>query len=332
MKNKTFDVITFGNAIVDIINPTEYDFLKKNSLVPGSMNLVSQDEAKNLLLQCEPKEIISGGSAANTAVGIASFGGNPAFIGKVKNDKFGKIFADSLNSSGVTFKSLKSSEGPPTATSLISVTPDGERTMCTYLGACLELAEHDIDEKIIIDSKICYVEGYLWDPPEAKKALRKAINICKKNNILVAFTLSDSFCVNRFRGEFIELIKNDIDILFCNEDEIKALYNSKDINNSIINVIKYCKILVVTKGNKGSEIISKDNNYILPAIEVNKVIDKNGAGDAFAAGFLFGLSNDYEIKKCGHLGNIAATEMITHYGARPQKKFSELLIDYKIKL
>ncbi|PPR79732.1 MAG: 5-dehydro-2-deoxygluconokinase [Alphaproteobacteria bacterium MarineAlpha2_Bin1] len=332
MKNKTFDVVTIGNAIVDIINPTGFNFLQKNSLVPGSMNLVSQSESKNLLSQCEPKEIISGGSAANTAVGIASFGGKPVFIGKVKNDKYGNIFSKSLNNSGVMFKSIKSSEGPPTATSIISVTPDGERTMCTCLGACLDLIESDIDEKIIANTNICYLEGYLWDPPEAKKAFKKAISIAKKEDILVSFTLSDSFCVDRYRDEFIDLIKNDVDVLFCNEDEIKALYHSDSINNSINNIIKYCKILVITKGNKGSEIISKDKNFIIPAIQVNKVIDKNGAGDAFAAGFLFGLSNNFEINQCGELGNIAATEMITHYGARPQKKFSDLLSDYKIKL
>ncbi len=332
MKNKTYDVVTFGNAIVDIVNPTEFEFLKKNSLVPGSMNLVSQEESNHLLSQCKPKEIISGGSAANTAVGIASFGGKPAFIGKVKNDEYGHIFSKSLNSEGVIFNSIKSSEGSPTATSLISVTPDGERTMCTHLGACLDLDENDIDEEIITDTNICYLEGYLWDPPEAKKALRKAIYLAKANNILVSFTLSDSFCVDRYRDEFLELIKNDIDVLFCNEDEIKALYNSNNINNSIQNVIKYCKILVVTKGNKGSEVVSKNNNFIIPPIQVEKVIDKNGAGDAFAAGFLYGLSNDYELNFCGNLGNIAATEMITHYGARPEKKFSDLLKDYKIKI
>jgi len=326
MKNKTFDVITFGNAIVDIINPTEYDFLKKNSLVPGSMNLVSQDEAKNLLLQCEPKEIISGGSAANTAVGIASFGGNPAFIGKVKNDKFGKIFADSLNSSGVTFKSLKSSEGPPTATSLISVTPDGERTMCTYLGACLELAEHDIDEKIIIDSKICYVEGYLWDPPEAKKALRKAINICKKNNILVAFTLSDSFCVNRFRGEFIELIKNDIDILFCNEDEIKSLYEC-DLESAKYKVEEMGKETVITLGSNGSTVFRNNKWTNVEAYKPKTVIDTTGAGDLFAAGYLHGTCLNLNAENCSKIGSIVASEIISHVGPRPTQSLKSLIKD-----
>ena len=331
MKKKTYDVTTFGNAIVDIVNPTDFNFLKNNSLVPGSMNLVTADESKKLLSQSSPKEIISGGSAANTAVGIASFGGKPVFIGKVKNDDYGNLFSKSLHEAGVTFNTNKSSDGPPTATSIISVTPDGERTMCTHLGACLNLTEEDINEEIISDTKICYLEGYLWDPPGAIKAFRKVIKIAKENNTLVAFTLSDSFCVDRHRDEFLELIKNDIDVLFCNEDEIKALYKSDNINTSINNVIQNCEILVVTKGNKGSEVILKDEKFMISAIDVPKVIDKNGAGDAFAAGFLYGLSNDYKINKCGELGNIAATEIITHYGARPEKKFSNLLIDYKIK-
>ncbi|MAR79389.1 MAG: adenosine kinase [Rhodospirillaceae bacterium] len=331
MKKKTYDVTTFGNAIVDIVNPTDFNFLKNNSLVPGSMNLVTAEESKKLISQSQPKDIISGGSAANTAVGIASFGGKPAFVGKVKNDEYGNLFAKSLIESGVAFNTIKSPDGPPTATSIISVTPDGERTMCTHLGACLNLNEDDIDEEIISDSKVCYLEGYLWDPPEAKNAFKKVINIAKRNDIVVSFTLSDSFCVDRYRDEFLALIKNDIDILFCNEDEIKALYNSENLNNSIKNVIQYCKVLVVTKGSKGSEIISKNNKFIIPAIDVPKVIDKNGAGDAFAAGFLYGFSNEYKLNQCGELGNIAATEMITHYGARPEKKFSNLLIDYKIK-
>ena len=330
MKKKTYDVTTIGNAIVDIVNPTDFNFLKNNSLVPGSMNLVSEAESKKLLSQSNPKEIISGGSAANTAVGIASFGGKPVFIGKVKNDEYGNLFSKSLQDAGVTFNTNKSSDGPPTATSIISVTPDGERTMCTNLGACLNLTEEDINEETISDTKICYLEGYLWDPPGAIKAFKKVINIAKQNDTLVSFTLSDSFCVDRYRDEFLELIKNDIDILFCNEDEIKALYKSDNIHNSIKNVIENCEILVVTKGNKGSEVILKDEQFIISAIDVPKVIDKNGAGDAFAAGFLYGLSNDYKINKCGELGNIAATEMITHYGARPEKNFSNFLIDFKI--
>ncbi len=329
MKKKNYDVITFGNAIVDIVNPTDFNFLKNNSLVPGSMNLVTEEQSKKLLSQTNPKNIISGGSAANTAVGIASFGGKPAFIGKVKNDEYGNLFSNSLIEAGVTFNTCKSSDGPSTATSIISVTPDGERTMCTHLGACLNLSEEDINEEIISDCKICYLEGYLWDPPGAIKAFKKVISIAKNNDTLVSFTLSDSFCVDRYRDQFLELIKNDIDILFCNEDEIKALYKSDDLHKSIKNVIQNCDIVVVTKGNKGSEIISKDNQFIINAIDIPKVIDKNGAGDAFAAGFLFGFSKNYKINQCGELGNMAATEMITHYGARPEKKFSEFLIDYK---
>ena len=218
MEKKTYDVTTFGNAIVDIVNPTDFNFLKNNSLVPGSMNLVTAEESKKLISQSSPKDIISGGSAANTAVGIASFGGKPAFVGKVKDDEYGNLFAKSLIETGVDFNTIKSPDGPPTATSIISVTPDGERTMCTHLGACLNLNEDDIDEKIISDSKVCYLEGYLWDPPNAKNAFKKVINIAKRNDIVVSFTLSDSFCVDRFREEFLELIKNDIDILFGNED------------------------------------------------------------------------------------------------------------------
>ena len=326
------DVVSIGNAIVDIVNPIDFNFLKVNKLVPGSMNLVDENKSKNLLSQINPnKEIISGGSAANTAVGISSFGGKAAFIVKVKNDQYGNLFKKELDYMNVFFDTEFTSDGPATATSIISVTPDGERTMCTYLGACLGLDENDIDEKILAKSKICYLEGYLWDPPKAKKAFIKAINICKTNGNQTAFSLSDSFCVNRFKREFEELVCNDIDILFSNEDEIKALYNSDNLENSIKLARENCEIVIITKGSEGSIIVSKNDSYEINAIDVEKVIDKNGAGDAFAAGFLYGISNGYKIDKCGELGNIAATEMITHYGARPERKFSKLLIDYKIK-
>ena len=326
MISDNVDVVSIGNAIVDIVNPIDFSFLKKNKLVPGSMNLLDDNKSKKLLSQINPnKEIISGGSAANTAVGISSFGGKAAFIGKVKDDQYGNFFKKDLDYMNVSFDTEFTKDGPPTATSIISVTPDGERTMCTYLGACLGLDINDIDEKIIAKSKICYLEGYLWDPPKAKEAFIKAISICKANGNKTAFTLSDSFCVNRFKKEFEELVCNDIDVLFSNEDEIKALYKSDNLENSIKLAKENCEIIIITKGASGSIIVTKNANYEIKAIDVEKVIDKNGAGDAFAAGFLFGLSNDYEIDKCGALGNIAATEIITHYGARPKTKLSNLI-------
>lgn len=330
MKNFFYDVLTVGNAIVDIINPTEFSFLTKHSLVSGSMNLINENESDLLLKDANPKDQIAGGSAANTAVGIASFGGSAKFIGKVKNDSLGKIFEKSLELANVNFDTPKLTNGPNTAHSIISITPDAERTMCTYLGACLNLSSEDITEENILNAKIHYIEGYLLDSLKAHDVINKLIKFANQYKKITSISLADSFCVERHRKKFIDLLKQEINIIFANEQEIKSLFETENFENAINSALNFSDTVVVTRGTKGSVVAQKNTFYSFDAIQVKKVIDKNGAGDSFAAGFLFGVSKNYDLQKCGELGNIAATEIITQYGARPEKKLSEILSNYKL--
>jgi sugar/nucleoside kinase (ribokinase family) len=318
MNKPDFDVLTIGNAIVDVFSRVEEGFLARHDLTKGMMRLVSEEESADLFDDMGPSTQISGGSGANTAVGIASFGGKVAFIGKVKADSLGKVFTHDTQSAGVHFATPHATSGPSTASSLILITPDGERTMNTFLGACVHLAPGDIDEAVVSASKVTYLEGYLWDPPLAKEAFKKAARIARKARRYVSITLSDSFCVDRHRESFLELIRSDIDILFANEREIKSLYQVDDFDEAMQRARKDCAIAALTRSEAGCVIVKGDEVHVVDAHPVPQVVDATGAGDLFASGFLYGFTRDLALAQCARLGALAAAEVISHVGARPQ--------------
>ncbi len=325
MSDMRFDVVGLGNAIVDVIARTEDDLLVRESLNKGSMTLVDEPRADQLYAAMGSATIISGGSAANTIVGVASFGVRTAFIGKVRDDEAGKAFSHDIRSIGVHFGTAPSVEGPATARCLVMVTPDGERTMSTYLGACQNLTSEDVDPELIRASGITYLEGYLWDPPAAKQAFVKAAEIAHGAGRNVALTLSDSFCVDRYRDEFLALIRNKtLDIVFANQHELKSLYQTSDLQTAI-NAFRSEDILgVVTCSADGSLVVTREATHAIPAYPIDNLVDTTGAGDLFAAGFLAGLSRDADPVTCARLGALAAAEVIQHVGARPQKRLSDL--------
>ncbi|MBT5185941.1 MAG: adenosine kinase [Kordiimonadaceae bacterium] len=321
----TFDVLGIGNAIVDILTNVNDDFLSSCDIPKGSMQLVNESESNGLYKKLGQCIECSGGSAANTIASLASMGSKTAFIGKVKRDQLGAVFKHDIKSLGTSFTSVAATDGPATAHCLVLVTPDAERTMCTYLGACVNLTTDDIDEDVVSNSNIIYLEGYLWDPEPAKAAFRKAIDIAHKAGNKVAFSLSDSFCVDRHRAEFLELAKNDIDILFANEDEVKMLYSTDDLDQAVKQVQQDCDIAAITCSAKGCIVISKDEIVNVAGNQVALLKDTTGAGDAFAAGFLHALSNGKSLAECGALGNLIASEVITHIGARPDMDLKEFV-------
>lgn len=318
------DVVGIGNAIVDIIGRCKHDFLVKHDLAKGHMTLVDADVVTNLYGDMGPAVEISGGSAANTMVGIASLGGKSAFIGKVAEDDFGKIFAHDIRAAGVAFNTPASTGGTPTARSLILVTPDGERTMNTYLGVSPELSPRDVDPNLIAASRIVYLEGYLFDRPDAQAAFRHAADIAARAKREVALTLSDSFCVNRHRLEFLELIRKNVDILFANESEILALYQTSSFEEASRQAKIDAKVAVLTRSAKGSTIFKGEKAVSVPAVPIRQVVDTTGAGDLYAAGFLFGYAAGRSLDVCGHLGSLAASEIISHIGARPETSLAAL--------
>ena len=322
-----YDVVGVGNAIVDILAKVEDDFLKKHSLTKASMTLVDETEAYTLYDDMPPAVEKSGGSAANTLAGIASFGGKAAFIGKVKDDELGAIFGHDLRSIGVHYETLPSASGAATAKCLIAITPDAERTMCTFLGATKEITKDDINENTIASAKVTYLEGYLWDEPHAKDAMRQAVDIARKNERKVALSLSDAFCVDRHRGEFLALIKEGVDILFSNEAEVKCLFETEDFDDCIEKIKDYADIVAITLGAKGSIVIHGDNITKIQATKGLKVVDTTGAGDLYASGFLYGYTNGYNFEQCGKMANLAASNIIQHVGARPESKLSDLIKD-----
>lgn len=320
-----FDVLTIGNAIVDIIANSDDAFLEKENIIKGAMNLVDADRAEHLYSEMSPLIETSGGSAGNTAVGIASLGGKAAYFGKVSNDHLGDVFTKDIRSVGVNFESKPLEGTPPTARSMIFVTPDGERSMNTYLGACVELAPDDIDEQIVADSKITYFEGYLWDPPLAKDAIRKAAEIAHKHNRKVSMTLSDPFCVDRYRDEFLDLMRSKtVDIVFANAAELLSLYETDSFDDAIEAVREDCELTAVTQSELGSTVVQGEDTFQVAAQPIKKLVDTTGAGDLYAAGFLFGLTNGYDTEKCATLGGIVAAEVIQHVGPRPQVRLKEL--------
>jgi adenosine kinase len=319
-----YDVAGIGNAIVDVIAPVDDAFLLKHSVAKGVMSLVDEFRAGELLPALVGPQQIAGGSAANTMAGIASLGGKGLFVGKVRDDVLGRAFSDSMNEIGVTFATEMAADGPPTGCSVILVTPDSHRSMNTYLGASSKIDEPDVDEAAIAASAVLYIEGYLWDQPNAKAAINKAIKAAKRGGAKVAFTLSDPFCVGRYRDEFVALLRNDFDILFANEDEAKALFEVEDFESVLKPLEAWRGIAAVTRSEKGCAIVQGGDVHSISAVPDVRVIDTTGAGDQFAAGFLYGLTHGRDLETCGKLGSLSAAEVISHYGARPEKSLKDL--------
>ena len=325
MSQANFDVLTIGNAIVDVIAKVDEAFVQTEQLVKGSMNLIDEDRAEHLYGVMGPATEISGGSAGNTAAGVASFGGRAAYFGKVRADQLGEIYRHDMRATGVAFDTPAATAGPATARSFILVTPDGERTMNTYLGACVNLGVGDVDKAVVEAAQVTYMEGYLWDKPEAKEAFRLASKIARAAGRLTSITLSDSFCVERHRDSFLDLIKNSIDIVFANESEIKSLYKTQNFDEAVQAIRKDCPMAVLTRSEKGSMVVHGSGTIEVKAHLVARVVDVTGAGDLYAAGFLFGHTRQLPLAKCAALGSIAAAEIISHTGARPEVKLSELV-------
>lgn len=315
-----FDVLCIGNAIVDVIARVGEDFVSRHGLVKGSMNLIDEARAEQLYGDMGQAIEVSGGSAGNTAAGVASLGGRAAYFGKVKADQLGAIFRHDMRAQGVVFDTPAATEGPATARSFILVTPDSERTMNTYLGACVNFTTADVDRNVVEAAQVTYMEGYLWDRPEAKEAFKLAAKIARTAGRKTSITLSDSFCVERHRDSFLDLIRNDIDIVFANETEIKSLYQTQDFDSAIRAIAIDCPIAIMTRSEKGCVIVRGDEVHASPAYPVSQVIDVTGAGDLFAAGFLYGFTNGKSLYGSAHLGSMAAAEVISHIGARPEVK------------
>lgn len=318
MAKNRFDVLTIGNAIVDVIAPVEPGFLEREGLAEGIMHLVDAERSAYLYERMpDEKRMISGGSAANTAAGVASLGGLASFIGKVAEDDLGEIFAEDLERIGVHYGVSKLKDGPATARSMILVSESGERTMNTYLGACHQLTTADIHEDEIGAATITYMEGYLWDPVEAKKAFVGAAHFAHKHERATAFTLSDPFCVNRFRDEFLDLMRSKtIDYVFANVEELKALYET-DFHNAVQAIGKDCELAAITMGAEGAMVVTNGEVITVPAFPIDRVVDATGAGDLFASGFLLAVARGQDFDAALKLGCLSASEVISHIGARP---------------
>ena len=319
------DILALGNAIVDVLARTDERFLVDQALSKGSMQLIDEDRAESLYRAMGPATIVSGGSAANTAVGAAALGASVGFVGKVRDDELGRLFTHDLNSVGVRFDVAAATDGPATARSFILVTPDGERTMNTYLGACQTLGPADVDEALVRSARVVYLEGYLWDPPAAKEAFRKAVTLAHASGGQVALTLSDTFCVDRYRAEFRALLRDgSVDILFANIHELKSLYETGDEETAMAALRAERVLGIVTRSAEGAVAIGPDGTESAPASPVSAVVDNTGAGDLFAAGFLAGHARDLPVRDCLRLGAVAAAEVIGHIGARPQADLAAL--------
>ncbi len=325
MPVKKYKVVGIGNAIVDVLANVEDDFLQKYNLKKGMMRIVDESEVRRLHTCVNVMKEVSGGSAANTIAGLSSLGNPVAFIGKVRDDQLGESFEKGLKSLGVNYCTLKASSGQPTACCVVLTTPDAQRTMNTHLGISGFLGPEDIDENVVSQSEIIYLEGYLWDSDEAKKAFEKAVKIAGETGGRVALSLSDSFCVERHRTEFLYLIENYVDILFANEEEIKSLFKTDSLETAISRCGEMKNICVITRSEKGSVIVSGDKVQTIPPEKSIDVIDSTGAGDLYAAGFLHGLVKGMNLEACGKIGSIIAAEVLGHFGARPEVSLIELL-------
>jgi sugar/nucleoside kinase (ribokinase family) len=325
MSSAKYDVLGIGNAIFDVLVQTDEKFLAAHDMTKGGMALIDEMRAASIYRDMGPATKMSGGSAANTIVGVANLGARAAYVGKVRDDEVGRLYVHDIRAAQVAFDTKAASGGPATGCSYILVTPDGERTMNTYLGAAQELTPDDIDEAQIAASAIVYLEGYLWDPKSAKEAFVKAATIAHGAGRQVALTMSDSFCVDRYRDEFIELMRNGTaDLIFANEAELQSLYQTSDFDTALAQLRKDVKLGVVTRSEKGCVVASADGVISAPAFPIEKLVDTTGAGDLFAAGFLFGMVRGASHENCGRLGALAAAEVIQHIGARPQTSLKEL--------
>jgi sugar/nucleoside kinase (ribokinase family) len=328
-----YDVASLGNAIVDIIASVDDRFLLTHRIAKGTMTLIDEFRARELLKALADNQQtmssvheVAGGSAANTMAGLASLGGNGLFLGKVSEDRLGKVFGDSMVATGIRFHNGSSKTSASTASSMIAVTPDGQRSMNTFLGACREMVADDVDEEQVAGARILYIEGYLWDEESAKQASRKAIAAVKGAGGRIALSLSDPFCVGRFRDEFLALLDKDVGILFANEEEARALFQVSDFDGVIAGAKKWGGIAALTRSAKGCVIVEEGMVHEVPAAPVARVVDTTGAGDQFAAGFLYGMTHGKGLADCGRLGALAAAEVISHYGARPEASLKELAV------
>jgi len=324
MADTRFHVAGIGNAIVDVLVHADDALLNQLGLTKGVMTLIDQATADSIYEQLPPGIECSGGSAANTIVGIASLGGKAAYMGKVKNDQLGQVFRHDIRSAGITFDTAPAEDGNSTARCFVLVTPDAQRTMLTYLGACVELTPDDVDEAVIAASAVTYLEGYLYDPPAAKRAFLAASSAAHNAGRLVSLSLSDPFCVDRHRTDFADLVANHIDILFANEAELCSLYQTDDFDAAIRASRGHCKVAAITRGAKGSVVVSGNDTIVVGADPIDHVVDTTGAGDLYAAGFLHGFTQGRDLATCALLGGIAAGEVISHFGARPERPLAVL--------
>src|SRR5689334_964643 len=324
MSQASTDVVGIGNAIVDVIAHSEEEFLAREGLAKGTMTLIDAERADALYRIIGPAIEASGGSAGNTMAGIASLGGNGAYIGKVRDDFLGQVYRHDITAAGVRFETPAATAGPGTARCLILVTPDGQRTMNTYLGACVKLGPADIDPDVIAAAQVTYLEGYLFDPPLAQEAFRKAAAIAHSAARQVALSLSDPFCVGRHRAAFRDLVDGHVDILFANEAEICSLYETDDFAEAAATVRGHVAVAALTRSAAGSLIVTPQAEHAVAAEPVARVVDTTGAGDLYASGFLYGLTRGLPLPICGEIGSSCAAEIISHFGARPEANLSQL--------
>lgn len=324
--SKPYHVVAIGNAIVDVLAFADDTFVEAQAMRKGTMCLIDDARAEALYNAMDQTTEVSGGSAANTLAGMAALGAKTAFIGKVNNDALGAHFRHDMNSVGVEFHTPERIDGKPTARCLIVVTPDGQRTMNTYLGAAGEIDVADVDPKLVADAEILYVEGYMWDLEVTKRAVRRAYELARAAGTKIAFTLSDVFCVERSREEYLTMIAKDFDILFCNHEEACALYPGKSFEEVLDALQGQCEVIAITCGSKGSIILTPSERITIDAIWVTELVDTTGAGDLYAAGFLYGLTHGKSLNECGRIGSACASDIITHLGARAQKPLKRLLV------
>ncbi len=322
MTKTKYDVTALGNAIVDVLARTDDAFLERHDLRKGTMALIDRHQADALYGQLNEPVERSGGSAGNTIAAIAELGATCAYVGKVADDALGAAFTEGMRASGTHFTTSPLHGGAPTARCIVLVTPDAQRTMNTYLGACTELSPSDVDEAVIQSSQVTYLEGYLWDKPHAKEACLKAMRAANAAGRKVALSLSDPFCVDRHRDEFLTLVKEHVDLLFANEAEICSLYRASDLGTAADAVRRDCEIAALTRSADGALLVNGDNTYEIAAEPVEQVVDTTGAGDLYAAGFLFGFTQQRTLPECGRLGALCAAEVISHFGARPEARLS----------
>jgi sugar/nucleoside kinase (ribokinase family) len=322
---KSIDVVGLGNAIVDVVAETPDALLERLGLAKGTMTLVDEARITELYRAMGPAVEISGGSCANTMAALAGLGSSATYIGKVQDDQLGEVFRHDIKAVGVTFESRPLERGPATARCLVFVTPDAQRTMATYLGACVELGPDDVDEDSVANAKITYLEGYLWDRPEAKQACIKASKIAHGAGAKVALSLSDPFCVDRWRDEFLPLIHDHIDVLIANEAEIVSLYQTKTFDEAVLDVRRHCELAALTRGASGSVIVTPETCHAIDAAPIAEVVDTTGAGDLYAAGLLYGLTHAMALPACGRLGGLLAAEVLGQYGARVEHSLKPLI-------